>query len=363
MEEAIITQQNDKPLSIIYKGRALIINLERLLHQKSSGAISLRHGLVIGCLAFFIIITNIIDSRSFAEQNFIDINPTQAKQIVDAVSIYTPIIQEDSSRVVSAAGTENISFLERPALADSIKNPTIYSVQKGDTISSIARKYSLTVATILDSNNLKSTDANSIKPGSTLTIPTYNTSSSSAWIDEINKEKADAAAKAAADNKKKQLALGSSRTLPFRDSSTTRSKATADYSGYSGGSFGFIIPISYSRIARGVGGGHTGVDYDADIGTPVSAAKDGKIIEITSGWAGGWGNSVVIDHGGGLTTRYAHLSKVAISIGESVSQGNIIGYSGNSGFSTGPHMHFQAELNGRVTLPFAEGSNTIPIGQ
>ena len=74
----------------------------------------------------------------------------------------------------------------------------------------------------------------------------------------------------------------------------------------------------------------------------VYAVKSGKVILTnTSGWGGGYGNYVVIDHGGGLPTLYAHLSVVKVSQGQTVSQGTVIGVTGNTGASTGPHLHYE----------------------
>ena len=77
------------------------------------------------------------------------------------------------------------------------------------------------------------------------------------------------------------------------------------------------------------------------VGTPVIAAGSGKVIGITGGWGGGYGNSILLDHGGGRHTRYAHLSQINVGLGDYVSAGQNIGLSGNTGWSTGPHLHFE----------------------
>src|SRR5690606_7644327 len=93
-----------------------------------------------------------------------------------------------------------------------------------------------------------------------------------------------------------------------------------------------------SRYGRRWGRLHKGIDIANSRGTPVYAADSGKV--ISTGYNGGYGNLVKIDHGGGMVTYYAHLSKIVVSSGSSVSKGQLIGYMGSTGRSTGPHLHF-----------------------
>ena len=79
-------------------------------------------------------------------------------------------------------------------------------------------------------------------------------------------------------------------------------------------------------------------------GTPVVAAKAGVV--IVAGWMGGYGNLVVIDHGGGVATAYGHNTSVTVGVGQQVEQGQLIAYSGSTGHSTGPHVHFEVRING-----------------
>lgn len=87
---------------------------------------------------------------------------------------------------------------------------------------------------------------------------------------------------------------------------------------------------------------HEGMDFACDIGTPVYATGDGTV--AAAGWHSGYGNRIEINHGFGYTTRYAHLSKIAVRAGQSVKRGDLIGYSGNTGKSTGPHVHYEVRL-------------------
>jgi murein DD-endopeptidase MepM/ murein hydrolase activator NlpD len=96
---------------------------------------------------------------------------------------------------------------------------------------------------------------------------------------------------------------------------------------------------------------HEGIDIAVPTGTPVAAAAAGTIIH--AGWMGGYGNLVVIDHGGGLSTAYGHNSSVAVGYGQPVAQGQIIAYAGSTGNSTGPHVHFEVRVGGTPADPLA----------
>jgi len=96
---------------------------------------------------------------------------------------------------------------------------------------------------------------------------------------------------------------------------------------------------------------HAGVDLGAAAGTPIVAAADGRV--VSAGWAGGYGRAVAILHGGGIETKYGHMSRIAAYAGESVRRGDVIGYVGSSGLSTGPHLHFEVMKNGRPVNPLS----------
>jgi len=94
---------------------------------------------------------------------------------------------------------------------------------------------------------------------------------------------------------------------------------------------------------------HPGLDISADYGQPVHATADGTV--ASAGMNGSYGNLVVIDHGYGITTRYGHLSRFAVSGGESVHRGDVIGYVGSTGRSTSSHLHYEILVNGQLTNP------------
>jgi peptidoglycan DL-endopeptidase CwlO len=119
------------------------------------------------------------------------------------------------------------------------------------------------------------------------------------------------------------------------------------------GSGGLIWPVS--GPITGVFGEsrpghmHAGVDIAVPIGTPIRAAASGRV--AIAGWVGGYGNYTCIQHSGALSTCYGHQSRIGVSVGQSVSQGQVIGASGNTGNSTGPHVHFETRINGSPVNP------------
>lgn len=94
---------------------------------------------------------------------------------------------------------------------------------------------------------------------------------------------------------------------------------------------------------------HAGIDISASSGTTIVAADDGTVITAT--YSSSYGNYVVISHGNGMSTLYAHQSKIAVSVGQAVTKGQTIGYVGSTGWSTGPHLHFEVRINGSTTDP------------
>jgi murein DD-endopeptidase MepM/ murein hydrolase activator NlpD len=94
---------------------------------------------------------------------------------------------------------------------------------------------------------------------------------------------------------------------------------------------------------------HTGLDFRASTGDPVRATANGKV--VSSGWAGGYGRMVEIDHGNGLSTRYGHLSEIHVKIGDQIKIGQVIGAVGSTGRSTGPHLHYETRIDGEAVDP------------
>ena len=170
---------------------------------------------------------------------------------------------------------------------------------------------------------------------------------------------AAAQAKAEADAARaRQLAAA-----PAASSSSSSPAASTSGSGSSGtstpdapstvtkpvGSGGMIWPIA-GRVSQEFHSGHAGMDIFAPSGTPIYAAKGGTV--ISAGWNnGGYGNLVIVSHGDGLTTAYAHMSQVIASVGQDVGAGTLLGLEGSTGNSTGPHLHFETRVGGSAVNP------------
>jgi murein DD-endopeptidase MepM/ murein hydrolase activator NlpD len=133
---------------------------------------------------------------------------------------------------------------------------------------------------------------------------------------------------------------------------STDTTATAAAPAATPSAAGLIWPVSgpiTSPFGPRWGGFHPGIDIGVPEGTPIHAAAAGTV--IWCGWESGYGNLVVIDHHNGIATAYAHQSRIAVSCGQDVQQGDVIGYSGCTGFCTGPHLHFEVRVNGAPVDP------------
>lgn len=179
-----------------------------------------------------------------------------------------------------------------------------YSVVRGDSLERIASKYGIEITTILDANDL--TDSG-LTPGQTLFIPGGSLSTMAL-----------------------RRALGELFIVPVRG------RLTSSY-GYRRDPF------------TGVRSFHTGIDIAAPTGTAIKATLDGKIAR--TGYSPVYGNYVIITHDGGYQSLYGHMSSIHVSRGQSVTQGARLGSVGNTGYSTGSHLHFSLYRNGKMVNP------------
>lgn len=228
---------------------------------------------------------------------------------------------------------------------------SLYTVREGDTLSQIASMYDVSAKTILWANSI--TDPSKIRPGDSLVILPITgvrhvvkkgdtiksiATKYSGDVDDIlayNQLGADA-----------ELAVGDTVVIPDGTVSTPAPKKSAKPSRTSGiatgnGSAGFTNPVPGSVRSQGIHG-YNGVDLAAPAGTPILASAAGDVIvSRISGYNGGYGLYVVVKHPNGTQTLYAHMSRVAAAVGTHVAQGEVIGYVGNTGRSTGNHLHFE----------------------
>ncbi len=139
-------------------------------------------------------------------------------------------------------------------------------------------------------------------------------------------------------------------SLPSND---TTNSASGGYA--STGNFTWPVPgYTYLTSYWGDGRNHKGIDIAGSgiYGKPIVAADSGKVIQaVHSGWGGGYGLCVYLDHGNGYSTRYGHMSQVLVNVGDVVQKGQVIGYVGSTGDSSGPHLHFEIRINGVAQDP------------
>ncbi|MFH1745174.1 MAG: peptidoglycan DD-metalloendopeptidase family protein [bacterium] len=246
------------------------------------------------------------------------------------------------------------------------KEKIIYTVQGGDTISTIAENFGISVSTILWENNLSAHSL--IRPGDELGILQgsgvvhtvargENLSFISQKYDVSQEEILDANNFDGAN-----LKIGQELFIPGGRKEYAAPAPVKKYTAIS--AFEDIIDLSSaksvqgnkmawptvgSRITQYYSWKHYAIDIGNKTGTPIYAADSGTI-EI-AGWGTGYGNQIVINHGGGKKTRYGHLSKFYVKRGERVTKGQAIGAMGSTGWSTGPHLHFEVIINGKKYNP------------
>ncbi len=136
-------------------------------------------------------------------------------------------------------------------------------------------------------------------------------------------------------------------------------RSNMTYSGAPAGAGGMIWPLDGPVTSEfgwrthpifGTARFHSGLDIGGDYGLPIYAAASGTVIH--AGWISGYGNTVIIDHGGGVTTLYGHNDSLNVGVGQTVSQGQVIAMCGSTGNSTGPHCHFEVRENGEPVSPY-----------
>ncbi|MBT3539250.1 M23 family metallopeptidase [Candidatus Parcubacteria bacterium] len=199
-----------------------------------------------------------------------------------------------------------------------------YKVSSGDTVSKIARKYDADMSDIIKHNKLQK-DGADIVVGEVLLIP--------------------------GGEKPRPVYTAPRYTAPT-PSSFKKIVAPAPSVSAPAGS-GYLWPTTITYISQYYGWRHGGLDLAGKTGSPVYATKAGTVLKAQCGWNWGFGCYVHLDHGNGIQSLYAHASQLYVSPGDYVSQGQTIMASGNTGNSTGPHLHFEIRINGVRQNPLA----------
>ncbi|MBU6310720.1 M23 family metallopeptidase [Patescibacteria group bacterium] len=223
---------------------------------------------------------------------------------------------------------------------------SLYVVRRGDTLSGIARMFGVTTNTVLWANDLKS--ARDIRPGDQLVILPISGIRHTVEKGEtlqgiVKKYKGDIAEVLAYNGWESGATVSVGDEIIIPNGVENRPQVTSPVRGGGGPELAgyFMRPIVGGRRTQGIHG-YNAVDIAIPVGTPVVASAPGTVtVARSSGWNGGYGSYIVISHPNGTQTVYGHLSSVSIGQGQQVSQGQLIGYSGNTGRSTGAHLHFE----------------------
>jgi len=269
----------------------------------------------------------------------------------------------DSALVPDEGPVGTVADLERPRNSQI----SIYVVKQGDTISGIAKLFDVSVNTIRWANNLA--PGAPLKVGDTLTILpvsgiTYTVKKGDTIASIAKTFKADADEIVNYNELGEVLTPGKVITIPDAEvpipvvTRPAKPQKPRTNTPHDVGPIGtlaenayYAAPLARYTLTQGLHG-FNGVDMGNSIGTPIMASADGEVIVARQGgWNGGYGNYVVIQHDNGSQTLYAHQSRIVVGVGENVVQGQVIGYVGNTGRSTGPHLHFEVRNGPRN--PFA----------
>jgi len=235
----------------------------------------------------------------------------------------------------------------------------LVALPEGETLVDLARRFGLSPLEVARANGLE--DPTELRPGDLVLLPGIEAKTTYQRL--LAKQEAERRARLEAERKRQEelrrLAEQRRRQEALRQAQLRQAQVQRPQVrqvSYQEGRMRW--PLSGFRITtyfgqRGVFQRfHTGIDLAAPHGTPIVAARSGQV--RVAGWSSvGYGFHVVLDHGGGLETLYAHMSRIAVRPGEWVEGGQVIGYVGSTGWSTGPHLHFEVRVNGVARNPLA----------
>ncbi|WP_405603827.1 LysM peptidoglycan-binding domain-containing M23 family metallopeptidase [Streptomyces sp. NBC_01410] len=251
-----------------------------------------------------------------------------------------PVATSSHTAVTAAAAPAAYKAPHKPAAA-----PTTYSVVAGDYLSKIADEHNVRGGwkkLYQDNRERVGDNPSLIHPGLKLTLGT----TAKAKAPEKSQHREKSQDRTAAKTASKAVTKAAAKTVSKAASKASTDSGSAKSAPQTSSS-GFTTPLDGATVitpyhlsgSMWSSGYHTGVDFAASTGTTVKAVGPGTV--VSAGWGGAYGNEVVIQHGDGSYSQYAHLSSLAVSAGQSVSGGQQIGLSGSTGNSTGPHLHFE----------------------
>jgi murein DD-endopeptidase MepM/ murein hydrolase activator NlpD len=256
---------------------------------------------------------------------------------------------------IALGGTEVVRDKSAEGRVDRGLYFTAYKVQRGDTLSGIADSFNVSLDTVVSFNGIK--NARTLQPGKILKVPsmsgilyTAKAGESAAKVAAANRVSADRVIEA---NGLMSDSLAEGRSLFLPDAklaSFTLREISGDLFGWP--ARGWISSWYGWRSDPFTGGRvfHNGLDIGVDTGTPVRAAMEGVVSE--TGYNSSFGNYIVLSHHAGWMSLYGHLQAASVKEGQRVASGQMIAYSGNTGYSTGPHLHFSVFKNGRTVNPY-----------
>ena len=301
-----------------------------------------------------------------------------------------PLPTQTTAQAASIPAGSNISVLSLPAIGRGLTLKTIvperpryavgeHTVERGDSVFAISKQFSIKPDTLLWANyDVLNDSPDSIRPGQELNIPPTD-GILYKWKDGDTLAAVASQYKAKSEDilnwpgnkvdltkpafKAGELVMipGGSReykqwlipTIARGKSGTTGVAGSACSGGPVGGG-GFIWPAANHFLSgNDYYAGHLGIDIAAGEGAAVYAAAAGVVVRAASGWNGGYGNVIMIDHGNGFATLYGHLSQINVTVCQGVGAGTMIGLAGNTGNSFGAHLHFEVRLNGGFINPWS----------
>ena len=233
-----------------------------------------------------------------------------------------------------------------------------YTVSKGDTLIGISEKFGVSLATISESNIIE--NPNIIRVGQQLQFPAvtgllYTVAQGDELTALAKKYEVDYEVIWFANSlDSKELAPGTRLVIPGAKMPDPLLQARSVSRGGTKVNCGFVWPMLgklSSNYGMRKGSFHWGIDITGRVGAPIYAVAPGVV--TSSGWGGSYGYMVHLQHKSGISTLYAHATKLNVAKGDEVSQGDIIAYVGSTGNSTGPHLHFEVKVHGRHVNPLS----------